>query len=431
MNMSITMMNYNKLIRAILVCSLLFSGWSVEATAQSLRTDGSISSQLPYITQTLYRPTFVLPLDDLGSGVVNLVPTIAASPTPTFIRASVAWTKLSSGLWGQVTTGTARSSYLGRDTAVGAYGGYLSEPAGIQLVTPTAAIRDMTDASWVKVTTTVAKTCTGIDGSANSATLLTATAPAATVLQTLVAAASARTYSVFLRCILCTGAVSLMQGATASDISAQLNSSTYTRVQLNASVLNSAFGLRFANSSDSVCADFNQFEALVATQFASSPMVSAGAVRAADVLSYATAGNADATQGTCYAEVTANWTTSVNSIAVGFGAGGLMGTIKASTGVLSTQININDGTSNVTKAPLSDMFTGIRKRASCWGGAGMFITGDGAVPATTVFDGDMGSVAIGIGCGSDSLRQWSGTIANVRIYPRQVTSAQLSAMTAP
>jgi hypothetical protein len=156
-------------------------------------------------------PSFNLPLLDLGSGAVNTSPVSSlGSGTPTFTRATVAWTKLSSGLWAQVASGTARSYYLGADTTVGAYGGYLPEGAATQLVTPTASIRDMTDASWVKVTMTAAKTATGIDGVSNSATTLTATAGAATILQTLLAAASSRTYSMFMKRRTGTGTVLIM-----------------------------------------------------------------------------------------------------------------------------------------------------------------------------------------------------------------------------
>ena len=164
--------------------SFLFGAKSIYGVATS-RSDGVI---------------FDLPLSDAGAGTVNTLPVFAAgSYTATFTRATVAWTKLSTGLWASVATGVARSCYLGANTAVGAYGGYFAEAAGTQLVTPTASIRDMTDASWVAVTCTKAKTATGIDGAANSASTLTATGATATVLQTLVAAASSRAFSAFVR----------------------------------------------------------------------------------------------------------------------------------------------------------------------------------------------------------------------------------------
>ena len=111
-----------------------------------------------YYFSFLPSPSFALPLNDAGAGAVNLNPIFnAGSGTATFTRATVAWTKLSTGLWAQVASGTARSAYLGADTTVGAYGGYFAEGAAIQLVTPTASIRDMTQAAFNVVTAAAAR----------------------------------------------------------------------------------------------------------------------------------------------------------------------------------------------------------------------------------------------------------------------------------
>jgi hypothetical protein len=375
-------------------------------------------------------PSFFLPLDDLGNGIVNTVPAIAAgSAVATLTRASVDWTKLASGLWAPVATGIARATYLGRDTAVGPYGGYWSEPAGVQLVTPTAAIRDMTDPSWVAVGITPAKTATGIDGVPNACTTLTCTAPGGTILQTLVAAATARTYSVFLRRVSGSGTIVIQQGATTLDVTAQLNSITKTRVQLNASILNAAFGIIMGSAADVIEADFNQFEALTATQLATSPMASAGSARAADRLDYVAAGNIDFTQGTAYAELSTNYADS--------GGAGMLALCCTANGRLlyaqsvTTGIRTFDGTTAVTKSGLADMNGVVRKRASSWGIAGLAITGDGLAPATNVaFDGTMGAgpnIEVGHSGGGS---QWGGTIRNVQLRLLQVTLAQLSALTA-
>ncbi len=369
---------------------------------------------------------FNLPLTDAGSGIVNTTPTFAAgSATATFTRASVAWTKLSSGLWAQIASGSARSCYTGQDTAVGTYGGYLSEPAATQLVTPTASIRDMTDASWVKVNATAAKNATGIDGVANSASTLTATSNGGTVLQTLVAAASARTFSAFVRRKTGTGTITIQQGATTLDVTAQLNSTTYTRVTLNASVLNAAFGFIFGTNADAIEVDFNQFEAnpFGPAAMATSPMASAGAARAIDDLSYVATGNVVDTTGTFYTEVFINANTgSEMSFCRDFNNSSRLGYI---TGANTTSIACNDSTTTVTKSGLTDYLTGIRKRASSWGALGLRATGDGAAPATGVFDGTMLTV--------DNLifgQSLNGMIKNVLIYNTQLSDAALSALTA-
>ena len=246
--------------------------------------------------------TFELLFADLGAGVVSTVDSIGAA-TPTFTRATVAWTKLASGLWAEVASGSPRSFYSGFTTAVGSYLGYLAEGARTQLVTPDAAIRDMTDAAWVAgATLTVAKTGTGIDGVANSCSRLTGGAVAATntILQALVAAASSRTYSVWLRRVTGTGMVNITQdgGATWTAVTSSLTSDNFVRVSLTASVLNAAFGVQVETDGDVILADFNQFEA---GAFASTPIPTTAA-RNADVLTYPTTGWLNASAGTFFSQ---------------------------------------------------------------------------------------------------------------------------------
>lgn len=366
--------------------------------------------------------SFYLPLNDLGNGAVNTVTLFAlGSVTPTITRASVAWCKLASGLWGQVTTGVMRSHYLGRDTAIGPYGGFLSELPGTQLVTPTAAIRDMTNAAWTAIGITPTKTATGIDGVPNSASTLTCTAPNGTILQTLVAAATSRTNSHFVRRVSGSGAILLKQGTATQDITASINSVTYTRLQLNDNELNVAFGLQMATIGDVIEVDFNQFEPLTAGQFASSPMASTGAARAADVFTFAGAGNYNPAQGTVYAEVSTNFTTNgVSAYIVGFPADA-----RFSFNSLSTQNSVGDGTSFVTKTALSDTNGVVRKRIMSFGAAGLAITGDGLTPATGAFDGAMGTGANIHVAHLVGFQQLNGTLKELRIYLAQSTAAQM------
>jgi hypothetical protein len=376
-------------------------------------------------------PSFFLPLDDLGNGIVNTVPALASgSPTATFTRASIAWTKLSSGLWGQVATGIARATYLGRDTAVGLYGGYWSEPAGVQLIPTTAAIRDMRDASWVAVGITPTLTATGIDGVPNSCTTLTATAPNGTILQTLVAAATSRTNSAFVRRRTGSGVILLKQGTATQDITASLSSIIFTRPQLNDNELNVAYGFQMATSGDQIDVDFNQFEPLAAAQFATSPMASTGAARAADVLTFPSVGNIDFTQGTAYAELSTNYSAAGSSVCEAIAATSSGRIMYLNATDVSTVIKMFDATTVTQKSPLTDMNGVVRKRASSWGAAGQQITGDGLAPGVGAFDGTMGSGA-GIEIGhSAGINQLNGTIRNVKIFPSQVSATQLSALTA-
>lgn len=368
---------------------------------------------------------FILPLGDAGSGAVDTSLARGVGPA-TFTRATTAWTKLSSGLWASVASGTARSCYIGATTAVGAYGGYFAEGAGTQLVTPTANIRDMTGVGWDAVTMTVAKTGTGIDGVVNACTRLTATGAAATVLHLLVAAASDRTYSCFIRRVTGTGTVKLVQGATkSSDFAASINTSTYTRLVLDATVDVTliGYGIELGTSGDVIEVDFNQFEA---GAFATSPMDAAGAVRNSDVLTYPFAGNALAATGTCYADLSTFSARSTQQVVVSFTTSNGPMFFNSSVG---TRISISDGTTAATKTGLTDMLTGIRKRATSWGTA-LNATGDGATVETAAFDGDMGSAAVATGCFTNGASSWYGTLKEVHIWQSQLADATLQALTA-
>ena len=375
---------------------------------------------------------FDLPLNDRGAGAVNTTPRIAkGSAAATFTRATVAWTKLASGLWAQVATGVARSCYLGADTAVGAYGGYFAEAAGTQLVTPTASIRDMTDASWAVVTMTKAKTATGIDGVGNSSSTLTATGANSTALQTLTAAASSRTYSAFVRRKTGTGTVFIQQGATQVDITALINSSTYTRVSVTASVLNVPFGFQINTSGDAIDVDFNQFEA---GALATSPMASAGAARNADILTYAAIGNASQSAGTLYAEfsVVSDSSASIFPGILSIDDATVNERITLYTRTIDDTgrfIIVDGGVAQADLALGSITYASVGKIAGTYAlnnftgslnGAAVVSDTSGTLPTTT---------QIGIGLMGGSANPLGGTVRNVRIYGSALSNAQLQSLT--
>jgi hypothetical protein len=147
--------------------------------------------------------------------------------------------------------------------------------------------RDLTNAAWVKTNCTAAKNATGPDGVASSASTLTATGAAATCLQTLTLAAAARSYSVMLKRKTGTGAVSICRdGATFTDVTSQVNSTTWTTVSiLGTSVLNPVCGIKLATSGDEVYVDFNQDEVGTANTSVI-PTTTIAVTRPADVASY-------------------------------------------------------------------------------------------------------------------------------------------------
>lgn len=216
----------------------------------------------------------------------------------TFTRASVAecysndgqtLTQVGSGV-SRVSSGSALSSWMGP----------WAEPAmtgGIKYS------RDLSqDSVWTKTNMTCVRDAAGMrGGDANGASTCTATAPNATVCQTVTTAAATRTSSWHLKRSVGTGAVTLARDAStySSSIAASLSSTIWRRAVpsdtpgcaggncivvsgLTGSVLNPQVCLKLATSGDAVVIDFVQDEP---GDKATSPMDNGAAVvaRAAEV----------------------------------------------------------------------------------------------------------------------------------------------------
>jgi hypothetical protein len=141
--------------------------------------------------------------------------------------------------------------------------------------------RDATQTQWVKTNVTAAKDQTGIDGVANAASSLTATANDGTCIQTITLAAGNRTCSVFLKRITGTGNIQVtLDGSTYSTV--ELSDTLWYRIVLSGSVTNPTVGIRLAVSGDAVAMDYGQVEDATAV---SSPILttSATVIRSADI----------------------------------------------------------------------------------------------------------------------------------------------------
>jgi hypothetical protein len=123
--------------------------------------------------------------------------------------------------------------------------------------------RDLTNAAWIKTNCTAARTQTGADGAANSASLLTANANNATCLQSVTLASSARAQTAYIKRAAGSGAVfmTMDNGATWTDISASINGSSFSRCSIPSQTLaNPVFGFKLATSGDSIIVDYVQNE---------------------------------------------------------------------------------------------------------------------------------------------------------------------------
>jgi hypothetical protein len=159
--------------------------------------------------------------------------------------------------------------------------------------------RDLTQSgTWIAVTMTAVKNAVGIDGVANSASTLTSTSPAGTILQSLTAASTAYTYTVYVKGVTVTGAIQVADYPVLTPAFTTLSASncvnpagvgtapatgqtSFLRCTVTATSLNPVIGFKFANSGDSIVVDFNQLEA---ASFGTSPILttSGSATRAAD-----------------------------------------------------------------------------------------------------------------------------------------------------
>ena len=308
--------------------------------------------------------------------------------------------------------------------------GYLSETTGTQLVTPNAAIRLVSDASWAKVGAPTITTTTGVDGVANACNRITSIAGNTTILQTLASAATSRTFSVYIKRITGTGNIELCQdGVTFTNINGSLILGQWVRVQLNANVTPAIFGVRIVAATDAIEMDFMQFEAenSIGTG-ATSPMATTGLSRNPDALTWPSASNINVAQGAAYSEFRGLAPFKINA-----------GLFKVSGTPDGTFIRTDgganfapaDGTNVVGTAGVLAANTNY-KGAVAWGptaGAGLLsAVRTGVSLATATFSGSMGASLTTITV--DGSAGTSQTIRNLRIYAQKLTDAQLTAMVA-
>lgn len=175
-----------------------------------------------------------------------------------FTRATTAWYDRGDGVWAQAASGEMRR---GRHGIANQEVGYISEVTRTNIVLWN---RDMTDASWVKTTMTAAKDQVGIDGVANSASSLTATAGNALCLQTIVSASASRRQSAFVRRLTGSGTIQMTgDGSTYTTITL---TTAWAQLSLpTATVTNPIVGFKIVTSGDAIAVDMVQNEAVGAT----------------------------------------------------------------------------------------------------------------------------------------------------------------------
>ena len=374
-------------------------------------------------------PIFVLPLSDNGSGAVNTTSTLnGGSATATVTRATAATCWSSAGLLLTVGTGVARSNYT--ELTGAQYLGYWTEEAR----TNTCLFgRDFTNAAWVKTTCTPALDQVGIDGVANTASSLLATAGNATVKQTLALAAVNRPFSVYIKRLVGTGNIDLAQDGATFTNQTIANDGLWHRCTLVAAQLNPVLSIRIVTNADKIAVDYAGLEdnSGGAAAWPSTPILTTtvAVTRNQDNLTYPSAGNASVTAGTMFCR-TMTVSTTPN---------------------LCVQMGINDGTANnrslligaagygangiVTSggAPQANVSVGagaigvLENNAMTWGtnNSNTFFNGTPGVQDVTVtVPASFTTIEIGNQFISNPL---NGGIQNVRIWNSVLTDAQILA----
>lgn len=371
-------------------------------------------------------PSFFLPLNDAGSGIVNITPTIAlGSATPTYTANSTRYARLSSGLFTLVSANQPRAQY----SRAGIYLGYLAEGARSNaLGTTTAIVRTMTDVGWIGTNITVG-TATGLDGGANAAASLTATAGNATILFTTVLGAAVRTYGPWIRRTNGSGNIQVtVDGLSWTTVTVDANYPELPQSLTSASAANQIVGIRVVTNGDSVAVDFGG--TLEQAAFSNPTPIPVNVSKAADLLTYVTSGNLSSTVGTCYAEFTSAAVSPAAISLISTYNGGTEGIALTVTGAGSI-LSLYDGTAfrSLSSAISRPIVTSL-KGCSSWSG----VTCSGALSGTAItgvtFDGDMGFDTV-FAVGSDRVAGGAmfGAAKNIKIWPVAIPAATLKSMT--
>lgn len=268
--------------------------------------------------------------------------------------------------------------------------------------------RDLTNAVWIKVTMTVALNQIGADGSATSATLLTATAGNATCLQTIVLGSSARFQTAYIKRITGSGVIQMTTdgGTTWTTVAV---TASYTQLSIPTQTLaNPIIGFRIVTNGDAIAVDFVQNET---GAFGTSPILTTttAATRAADNITLtATSQTAGVTAKAAFAQTNIVNITSSPRI-VDF-AGPFIGPQAAGSGPA-----INNGTVNVGAVLGSGSYVGVVKQSFVFDGTNLQTVGNNGTPGTIA--GTWAALTpINIGNRADLTRGLNGYLARLTFF---------------
>jgi hypothetical protein len=362
-----------------------------------------------------------------ASGVAFNFISGALDPRITFTRASAAWYFNSAGNLTQAATNEPRFDY---DPTTLQARGLLIEGAGTNIALHS---RDFTQADWVKTNITAALNVTGIDGAANTASRLTATAGNGTALQTITSASATHVSSFYARRITGTGTVEITQnnGATWTAITL---TSAWKRFNVTAvTVTNPVIGFRLVTSGDVIAVDVAQCEV---ASVPTSPIITGATsvTRAADVASVTTLSPwFNANEGTILAEYQREFPL-LNQFEVNFSNGTFNEFIGLYTNAVNQVADVRQGATTQVSITL-ESGAGVNGRlnkkalayrvndfAASLNGAAAIVDNSGSIPT------GLNIMRIGTFLGSSQF--CGGWIRRIAYYPTRLPNATLQGLTA-
>jgi hypothetical protein len=301
--------------------------------------------------------------------------------------------------------------------------GYLGEPAAENVMLHN---RDWTDAVYTPTNITPLKDATGVDGVANSCSTLTADAGNGTIFQVITIASAAFNSSVHVKRKTGTGTIEFTDngGTNYTDITALIDSSGFTVVDINRTQANPSVGFRIVTSGDEIEVDMG---GLIAGSVPSSPIITTtvAVTRNADVLYYEDAGNIEDAAGTLLCSVRSDdWDALANDSRV-IGKG-ISIPLYYSTG----RYKGYDGTNGVNGAADANMTGRVSiQGGNRWSGAEQQPVSSGATTTAGAYDGawSAGNLYVLNHNGSSNFLQ--GTISDIRIYKKDLGTAKCESHT--
>jgi hypothetical protein len=351
-------------------------------------------------------------------------------------------------LWGaQVNRGYTATPHLVTTTAarMGIPQGYDTTASRYGLQIEAAATNlclysdDFTNAAWTKSNMTTAKTATGPDAAANSASTLTATAGNATALQAITSASSARISGFWVKRRTGTGNIDLTQDNGTSWTTVTVTSD-WTRVELTAATLtNPTVGIRIVTSGDAV--DVFGFQHEIGSVLTSTiPTLGSTVTRAVDAVGAATSSYPhSATEGTTVAWlrslITNNATTvRITTLNDGTNNETIQFAAQTSDSPDSFLCSINDGAANQVDPAItkSGSFSTSGNKAALFyklNDSGVLVDAGTEVADTSCTMPTVTSMQIGYDS-AIAARVPTAFMYQLTYLPRRMTQAQMQAKTA-